>query len=64
MRKVEGEGSVGIELDEDFGEYNLNDLECHEAGYDALMTGYSFLKGASLLKVPLTSMLKARSFAQ
>jgi hypothetical protein len=38
-----------VEIDGDFGEYRLDNLECHEAGFDALMTGYSFLRGAAVL---------------
>lgn len=38
-----------IEIDQNFTEYKLDSLECHEAGFDSLMTGYSFLKGVTTL---------------
>ena len=42
-------GGVQVEIHEDFKEYSLDNLECHEAGFDALMTGYSFLKAVTYL---------------
>ena len=66
MRKQgeSGQGSVQIDIDEDFGEYKLDSLECHEAGFDSLMTGYSFLKGACLLNTKLETLADPESFAK
>lgn len=38
-----------MEIDPDFTDYKFDSLECHEAGFDSLMTGYSFLKGVTTL---------------
>jgi hypothetical protein len=52
-REEGGKGqSLQIEIDEGLREYSLDSLECHEAGFDSLMTGYSFLKGVAHLSTP------------
>ena len=42
----------------------MDSLECHEAGFDSLMTGYSFIKGACLLNTKLETLADPESFAK
>lgn len=44
-----GASGLQFEIGSDFSEYSFDNLSCHEAGFDALMTGYSFLKGVHVL---------------
>ncbi len=38
-----------IEIDKDFKEYTLENEASHEAGFDALMTGYVFFRSMNKL---------------
>jgi hypothetical protein len=40
-----------IEIDSDFKEYTLEETSCHEAGFDALMTGYVFFRAMNKLSI-------------
>ena len=49
MKEMGEEKRVEVEIAEECGGYRLDSLESHEAGFDALMTGYSFLQGSYVL---------------
>jgi hypothetical protein len=49
--REEKAGRPVVEIDAQFTDYSLDNLECHEAGFDALMTGYSFLRGVTELSM-------------
>ena len=44
-------------IDEECGGYRLTDGSSHEAGFDALMTCYTFINAMQLLNKPATALI-------